>query len=80
MHNGGNFVARVDGILELVDNKQPLAVVEVKAGLRARQQSRIVWQEGAELVAWIMSWLPLNWDEKGNEKKTFRYETRTFFS
>ncbi|KAJ3554019.1 hypothetical protein NPX13_g10731 [Xylaria arbuscula] len=72
MHSGGNFVARVDGILELVDNKQPLAVVEVKAGLRARQQSRIVWQEGAELVAWIMSWLPLNWDEKGNEKKTFR--------
>ncbi|KAH8164027.1 hypothetical protein CIB48_g4214 [Xylaria polymorpha] len=72
MHNGGNFVARVDGILELVDNKQPLAVVEVKAGLRARQQSRIVWQEGAELVAWIMSWLPLNWDAKGNEKKTFR--------
>ncbi|KAI1159502.1 hypothetical protein F5B18DRAFT_655539 [Nemania serpens] len=72
MPHGGNFVARVDGILEVVDNEQPLVIAEVKAALHIRQPARSAWQKGAELVAWVMSWLPPNWDQKGNEKKKFR--------
>lgn len=74
MKSGGYFTARVDGVLELTDGNQPLAIMEVKAGLRIKKPNEIAAQESAEFVAWIMSYKPQDWNAKEHEKTIFRYE------
>ncbi len=77
MNSGGYFTARVDGVLELADGNQPLAIMEVKAGLRVMKPNEIAAQESAEFVAWIMSYKPQNWNAKEHEKTIFRYDIRS---
>lgn len=50
------LTAYVDGYLMGVKKSDIFAIVEVKAGIRDPEQYPLVeWQEGAEMVSWIMN-------------------------
>ncbi|KAF3020435.1 hypothetical protein E8E15_006696 [Penicillium rubens] len=67
------LTAYVDGYLVGVKKSDIFAIVEVKAGIRDPEQYPLVeWQEGAEMVSWIMN------DEENLRRHPF--ETRLLIS
>ncbi|KAJ9380073.1 hypothetical protein DTO063F5_6861 [Paecilomyces variotii] len=53
LSNGNHFTAITDGVLRRLDDKQILAILEVKKRAREKNTQPILMQEAAEMACWL---------------------------